>query len=57
MNAWCKKYQDFGENIFLLDNIKAETIEILSHQDQAHRTPHRGPTCQDKGLTKKGVDP
>ena len=31
---------------FLIHTTKIERIETLSHQNQAHCTPHGGPTCQ-----------
>jgi len=38
---------------FCLYTIKVKTIETLSHQNYTHRTPHRDPTFQTKGSTKK----
>ena len=56
MDTHCADTVAYYQSV-LVYTIIVETIETFSHQDQSHCTPHRGPTCQAKGLTKKGADP
>ena len=42
--------------LHIIYTIKVETFETFSHQSQAHRTPHGGPTCHAKSFDEKGME-
>jgi len=52
LKIWNEIYQLSIFNLYY----KVETIETLSHQDYAHCTPHKGPTCQAKKFDEREGD-